>query len=87
MLNNPMPFYIFLKKVKELNLEILPNDKRHTFFLFYYKFYLIIQKKKGKFVVDENKYMCGYCKIIWISNPKCNTHIQVHFNITHKWFR
>jgi hypothetical protein len=24
--------YIFLKKVKEINLEILTNGKRHTFF-------------------------------------------------------
>jgi hypothetical protein len=27
-----MSFYIFLKKVKELNLEILPNGKKQTFF-------------------------------------------------------
>jgi hypothetical protein len=27
-----MSFYIFLKKVKEINLEILPNGKKHTFF-------------------------------------------------------
>jgi len=28
-----MSFYIFLKKVKELNLEILLNGNRFTFFL------------------------------------------------------
>jgi hypothetical protein len=27
-------------------------------FVFCYKFYLIIQKIKAKFVVGENKYMC-----------------------------
>jgi len=27
-------------------------------FVFYYKFYLIIQKIKAKFVVNENKYVC-----------------------------
>ncbi len=31
---------------------------------FRYKIYLSIQKIKVKFLVDENKYMCGYCKII-----------------------
>ncbi len=36
----------------------------NPFFVFYYKFYLIIQKIKAKFIVDENKYVCGYCKII-----------------------
>jgi hypothetical protein len=54
--------------------------------VFCYKFYLIIQKVKAKFPISENKYVCGYCKIIWILNPKCNTHIQVCFDITHKWF-
>ncbi len=33
-------------------------------FVFCYKFYSIIQKIKAKFLVGENKYMCGYCKII-----------------------
>jgi hypothetical protein len=59
-----MSFYIFLKKVKELHLEILPNDKNIPSFMFCYKFYLIIQKIKGKFLVGENKYVCGYYKII-----------------------
>jgi hypothetical protein len=27
-----MSFYIFLKKVRKLNLEILANDKKQTFF-------------------------------------------------------
>jgi hypothetical protein len=59
-----MSFHNFLKKVKELNLEILPNDKRHFFFVFCYKFYLIIQKIKAKFLVGEKKHVCGYFKII-----------------------
>ncbi len=33
-------------------------------FAFCYKFYLIIQKIKAKFLVGENKYVWGYCKII-----------------------
>ncbi len=33
-------------------------------FVFCYKFYLIIQKLKAKFLVGENKYVCAYCKII-----------------------
>ncbi len=33
-------------------------------FLFCYKFYLIIQKIKAKFLIGENKHMCEYCKII-----------------------
>ncbi len=33
-------------------------------FVFCYKFYLIIQKIKAKFIVGENKYVCGYGKII-----------------------
>jgi hypothetical protein len=33
-------------------------------FVFCYKFYLIIQKIKAKFVIGENKYMCMYCKIV-----------------------
>jgi len=45
-------------------------------FVFCYKFYLIIQKIKAKFLVNENKYMCKYCKITWILSPKWNTHIQ-----------
>jgi hypothetical protein len=32
-------------------------------FMFSYKFYLIIQKIKAKFLVGENKYMCRYCQI------------------------
>jgi hypothetical protein len=28
--------YIFLKKVKEINLEILINGKRHTFFCVFF---------------------------------------------------
>jgi hypothetical protein len=42
------------------------------FFCFGYKFYLIIQKIKAKFIVGENKYVCGYCKIIGTPSPKCN---------------
>jgi hypothetical protein len=33
-------------------------------FVFFYKFYLIIQKIKAKFLVGGNKYVCEYCKII-----------------------
>jgi len=29
-------------------------------FVFCYKFYIIIQKIKAKFLVGENKYVCGY---------------------------
>jgi len=54
--------------------------------MFCYKFYLIIWKIKAEFLVGENKYVCEYCKIIWILSLKCNTHIQVHFIITHMWF-
>jgi hypothetical protein len=66
-------FYFF--KVKELNLEILPNDKRHTFFCVLFQFCLIIPKIKAKFLIGENKHVCGYYKIICIPNPKCNTHM------------
>jgi hypothetical protein len=59
-----MSFYICLKKMKKLNLEILPNGKKKTFFCVLFKFYLTIQKIKAKFLVGENKYMSGYCKII-----------------------
>jgi hypothetical protein len=59
-----MSFYIFLKKVKELNLKILPNDKRHTFFCVLLTFFLIIQKIKAKFLFGENKNVCEYYKII-----------------------
>jgi hypothetical protein len=45
-------------------------------FVFRYKFYLIIKKNKAKILVGENKYVCGYCKIIWIPSPKCNIYIQ-----------
>jgi len=41
--------------VKEFNLEILPNGEDIFSFVFCYKFYLIIQKIKAKFVVGENK--------------------------------
>jgi len=27
-----MSFYVFLRKMKELNLEILPNGKKYSFF-------------------------------------------------------
>ncbi len=78
------------------------------FFVFCYKFYLIIKKIKAKFLVGENEYMCGYCKLYetltlnaiptcrvpskypicnlggafeWRPRPKCNTWMQVHFEI------
>ncbi len=52
-----MSFYILKKKMKELNLEILPNGQTHISFVFCYKFYVIIQKIKAKFLVGENKYV------------------------------
>jgi hypothetical protein len=33
-------------------------------FVFCYNFYLVINKIKVKFVIDESKYVCGFCKII-----------------------
>jgi len=56
-------------------------------FVFCYKYYLIIQKIEAKFLIGENKYVCKCCKIIWIPNLKWNTHIQVCFDITHRWFK
>jgi len=47
--------YIYLKKMKEINLEILTNGKRHTFFYVLLHFYLIINKIKVKFVISESK--------------------------------
>ncbi len=38
--------------------------------MFYFKFYLIIKKIKAKILIGENKYVCGYCKIVWNPNPK-----------------
>jgi hypothetical protein len=74
--------------MKKFSLERLPNVKRHTFLFVLLQILLIIKKVKAKFHVGESNYnVCGYCKIIWILCPKCNTHIQVHFKIIHKWFR
>jgi hypothetical protein len=50
--------------MKELKLEILPNGNKHISFMFCYKFYLIIQRIKAKFLVSENEFMCRYYKII-----------------------
>ncbi len=50
--------------MKKLNLKILPNSKDIPSFVFCYKFYLIIQKIKAKFLVYGNKYVSMYCKII-----------------------
>jgi hypothetical protein len=33
-------------------------------FVFCYKFYIVINKIKAKFVISEIKYVCEYCKII-----------------------
>jgi len=52
-------------------MEILPNDKRHTFFCVLLQI-LFNYSKKAKFIVGENKYVCGYCKIIQTLSPKCN---------------
>jgi len=50
--------------MKEINLEILTNGKRHTFFCVLLQFLFIINKIKAKFVIGKSKYVCGYCKII-----------------------
>jgi len=50
-----MSLYTYFLKVKEFNLEILPNGKDIFSFVICYKFYLIIQKIKAKFVIGENK--------------------------------
>jgi hypothetical protein len=55
--------YIFLKKVKEIRLEILTNGKRHTFFCVLLQILFSLKKMKAKFVIGESKYVCGYCKI------------------------
>jgi hypothetical protein len=34
------------------------------YFVFCYKFYLVINKMKVNFVINESKYVCEYCKII-----------------------
>jgi len=73
--------------MKELNLKILPNGEKIPSFMFCYKFYLIIQKIKTKFLIGENKYVCKYYKTIWILSLKYNTHIQICFDITLKWFK
>jgi hypothetical protein len=64
MENNAMSFYIFLNKVKKLNLEILPNGKRYTFFFVLLEILFNYSKIKAKFLIGENKYVCKYCKII-----------------------
>ncbi len=33
-------------------------------FVFCYKFCLIIKKIKAKILINKNKYLCGYCKIM-----------------------
>jgi hypothetical protein len=33
-------------------------------FVFSYKFYLVINKIKAKFLISESKYVCEYYKII-----------------------
>jgi hypothetical protein len=35
-----------------------------SFFVLCYKFYLVINKIKAKFVINESNYVCEYCKII-----------------------
>jgi hypothetical protein len=57
------------------------------FFVFCYKFYLVINKIKAKFVINEGKYVCEYCKIIWNLNLKCNSYIPIHFKITYRWLK
>jgi hypothetical protein len=79
-------FIYFFKKWKNWAWRYYQMVRDIPFFVFCYKFYLIIQKIKAKILVSENKYMCGYYKIIWIPSLKCNTLIQVCFDITHRWF-
>jgi hypothetical protein len=77
--------FIFLKKKrKNLTWKYYQMVRNIPYFVFCYKFYLIIQKTKTKFLIGENKYVCTYCKIIRMPNSKCNTHIQVRFDITHR---
>jgi hypothetical protein len=71
--------------VEKFSLERLSNVKDIPFFS--YKIYLIIKKIKTNFQVNESKHMCGYCKIILVFNVKCNTHIQVCFEIIHRGFK
>jgi hypothetical protein len=71
--------------VKEISLEVLTNSKKHAFFYVLSKNKLVIKTIKAKFVFSESKYVYGYCKIIWNRNPKCNSHIQIHFKVTHRW--
>jgi hypothetical protein len=78
-------FILFFKKWKNLTWKYYQMVRNILPFVFCYKFDLIIQKIKANFLVGENKYMCKYYKIIWIPSPKCNTHIQVRFDITHRW--
>jgi len=56
--------YIYILKVKEINLEYQQMVRNIHSFIFFYKFYLVINKIKAKFVIGESKYVCGYCKII-----------------------
>jgi hypothetical protein len=59
-----MSFYIVFEKVNELNLEMLPNGKKYTLFCVLLQILFNYSKNKAKFLVGENKYVCGYCKII-----------------------
>ncbi len=67
-----MSFYIFLKKMKKLNLEILPNGKRYTFFLHVLNAiptckviskYLVCSLG-GFFNENQNLYAIPTCKLI-----------------------
>jgi len=52
-----------LKKNKELNLEILLNGKKYTFFYVLLQILFNYSKNKAKFLVGENKYVCGIAKL------------------------
>jgi hypothetical protein len=79
--------FIFFKRRQKNSAWKYQMARDIPLFMFCYQIYLIIKKIKAKFLVGENKYMCGYCKIIWIPSLKCNTHMQIHFKIIDRWFK
>jgi len=64
--------YIYiLKKLKNLKWKYYQMIRDIPFFCVLLQI-LFNYSKKAKFIVGENKYVCGYCKIIQTLNPKCN---------------
>jgi hypothetical protein len=70
-----MSFYIFLKKVEKLNLEILPNGKKYTFFYISLNVIPIFKFVSILPLSDLGNLRCR-------TNPKCNTHMLGHLKIT-----